>query len=118
MPPVGGFVALSGVMSGGGGGCRAFSFQSFGAQTETIKGDFFKIEYAPNSDTLKGRLMINFNSSRVRHNGIKVSLEGYLKLALKNSTINTYYRPIDIFELRPIETTLQCKSIEICANDV
>lgn len=112
MPPVGGFVALTSALSGGrGGGGSSFSFSSIGAQSTQLFGDFSKIEFTPNFDSIKGRLIINFNSSRISHNGIRVRLEGHLDLNERNAE-NLYSPPIDIFKERPIETILTCKSID------
>lgn len=99
MPPVGGFVAL----------CVNSRGQCPDAQKTKIYGDFFKVELIPNTDTLKGKLIINFNAYRICHGGIKVRLEGNLELRGKTSTC----KQIDIFENCPTETILSCKSIAI-----
>lgn len=92
---VGGFVAL----------CVAGRGQCAEVQKTKIYGDFYKIEFTPNSDNITGILMINFNAYRICHGGIKVRLEGNLELMGKQSAS----KPIDIFEHCPTETILSCK---------
>lgn len=98
MPPVGGFVAL----------CVTARGQTLEAKKTKIYGDFFKIELTPNSDTLKGKLMLNFNAYRICHGGIKVRLEGHLELMDRNTGKSCTGKPIDIFEHCPTETILSC----------
>lgn len=95
---VGGFVAL----------CVTGRGQCVEVQKTKIYGDFFKVEFTPNSDTLTGKLMINFNAYRICHGGIKVRLEGNLEVMGKQSTSKTI--PVDIFEHCPTETILTCKT--------
>lgn len=99
MPPVGGFVAL----------CVTARGQTLEAPKTKIYGDFSKIELTPNSDTLNGKLMINFNAYRICHGGIKVRLEGNLELMGKN-TGTQCNQPIDVLRHCTAETILSCKS--------
>lgn len=99
MPPVGGFVAL----------CVTARGQTREAPKTKIYGDFSKIELTPNSDTLKGKLMINFNAYRICHGGIKVRLEGNLEVMGKNTGTECNHA-IDVLEHCPAETILSCKS--------
>lgn len=102
MPPVGGFVAL----------CVTARGQTLEAQKTKLYGDFLKIEFTPNSDTITGKLMINFNAYRICHGGIKVRLEGHLELMGKNAGKSSACKSIDIFEQCRVETILSCKSIQ------
>lgn len=96
MPPVGGFVAL----------CVNNRGPTFEAQKTKIYGDFFKIEITPNSDTITGKLMINFNAYRICHGGIKVQLRGILELIGRNGERS--WKPIT--KHCPTETILSCKT--------
>lgn len=98
MPPVGGFVALC--VQGG---------MAPEVQKANIFGDFSKIEFTPNSDTIKGKLTILFDTYRICHGGIRVRLVGRLELrnreAEKESTFTS------IFKHCPTEAVLSCKLI-------
>ncbi|KAJ6625718.1 hypothetical protein Bhyg_16485 [Pseudolycoriella hygida] len=86
MPPVGGFVAL----------CAQGRMQE---APKAIYGNFHKVDIAPNRDIIKGKLMINFNSYRISHGGIKIRLEGYLEMA-------RMHNQIDIMKHCPAETII------------
>ncbi len=85
MPPVGGFVALC--AQGG----RAPE-----PQKRTVHGDFFKIEFIPNTNSFKGKLIIMFSSYRICHEGVKVCLKGNLTLTSR----------VNILQHCPTETIL------------
>lgn len=93
MPPVGGFVAL----------CAQAHHRPVEIKP-SIVGDFSKIEFSPNSDTLKGNLLIHFDTYRICHGGVKVLLKGYLNLNEVNNE-----KSINVF--RPAQTILEGKSI-------
>lgn len=85
MPPVGGFVAL------------CVHGQRTIMDRASVHGDFYKIKFSPNFDSLKGNIMIHFETYRISHKGIKVQLVGHLDLVGKCDT--------NIFSL---ETMLPC----------
>lgn len=88
MPPVGGFVAL------------CVHGQHTIVERASVRGDFFKIKFSPNFDSLKGNIMVHFETYRISHKGIKVRLVGHLNLEEKCDT--------NIF---CVETTLPCKFV-------
>ncbi|XP_037040060.1 uncharacterized protein LOC119077037 [Bradysia coprophila] len=75
MPPVGGFAAL----------CVRGTAPSI-IERASVRGDFSKIKFSPNFDSLTGSITIHFETYRISHNGIKVQLAGHLDLAGKCDT--------------------------------
>lgn len=99
MPFVGGFVAL-----------RSGHGQQLDAIKTVIHGDFFKIKFPPPFDTIKGKVIVNFNAYRISHGGIKIRLQGNLQINNHTLAGTATGKPLDIFRLFPIENSLTCKS--------
>lgn len=70
-----------------------------------VFGDFSKVEFTRNFDTITGKLTILFDTYRLSHGGIKVRLVGLLDLKTEKLTPTT-----NIFRHCPTETVLSCKS--------
>lgn len=72
-----------------------------------IHGNFFKIKCPPPFDTIKGKLIVYFNTYRISHGGIKIRLSG--RLQIQNQNADDIF--CNIFRNCPIQSQVTCKSV-------